>query len=68
LIGLPNFLALELIADQSAGTETERATDGRTCAWMSDRRSDNAADRSTTQGADACPLFARCQATTGTAH
>jgi hypothetical protein len=68
LIGLLDFLSLELIADQSAGSESKRAADGSAGTGMPDGRPDNAADRSPTQRANAGALLARRQTSPGTAQ
>jgi hypothetical protein len=53
--------ALELIADQSTGTETQRGTDGSACARMADGRTDDTTCGCTTESADARALFPRSQ-------
>jgi hypothetical protein len=61
LIGLPDLLTLELIADQGAGAQAKRAADGCAGTRVTHGRSNNAADGSATQRADSCAFFARGQ-------
>jgi hypothetical protein len=68
LIGLLDFLPLELIADQSPTSESKRAADGSPGTGMTDRCADNAAGSSTAQGANAGALLTCRQATPGTAQ
>jgi hypothetical protein len=68
LVGLLDFLPLELIADQSARAQSKRAADGSTGAGMTDGRANNAARRSSTQRANAGALLARRQAPAGATH
>lgn len=59
------FPALELIAHQRTGAETERRTDRRACTRMAHRRADNTAGGGAAERTDARALFARRQRTTG---
>jgi len=54
------LLTLHLIADQSAGTEAEAATDGRACSRMTDRRTNKTTRSSATKRANTGAFFSGC--------
>src|SRR5581483_4070281 len=65
LLIVGDLVSLQLIADQSARAQAERAADRRARARMTHRRADNAARRRAAQRADARALLARRQRSPG---
>jgi hypothetical protein len=62
LIRLLLLLALELVSNQHAGTETQRTADRRAGARMAHGSANNAAHGGAAKGTDPCAFFARSQA------
>jgi hypothetical protein len=59
LIGLSDFLALELISNQCSAAQTEGAADGCPGSGMADRSSDETSGGGAAQSPDSCSLFTR---------